>query len=113
MTISSALVAFAGADGTVLVHARHVHGDPGEDVEQFLNAVADEARDEDRTPETTGFHDPGLLAARYVAWLTNGSVLSGNASIVAGESAGCTPAYVVRCHAAPSLDRPGVKEVAP
>jgi hypothetical protein len=108
---TNGLVSFIGADGTVAacVFVHDAIGDIAEDLEKFLNAVADDVLDQGALPQLTAFHDPARLAARYVGWLTNGYITSDAASIAPRAAiAGFDREYSVRCHAAASLDRPAV-----
>jgi hypothetical protein len=110
--MTTSMVSFTDADGDVIacVYQAGAFGDPGDDLSHFLNLVSEAARDEGSIPQLTGFHDPGLLAARYVAWLTNGQLTSGTASIAPRGARDWDREYHVVCHPVPSWSPPPVRE---
>lgn len=76
------------------------------DLREFLRRVASAAGGR---PHETRFNEPQVLAARYVAWKTGGSIASVTVSL--GAPSPKSDRYLsVYCHAVPSMQLPDVSE---
>lgn len=90
--------------------AVYVHNglNAAEELRDFFRAVVDAS--DGSGPHGLRFHDPCYLAARYVAWLTGGSLAATGCGVIIPGSHHVHRWITVECHERPSGVFPRVTE---
>jgi hypothetical protein len=107
------MVCFLSSDGDTRA-AVYLHN-AGHDVEAELKRFFEEvAHAVTRTGflgmAYTRFHDPVYLAARYVAWKTEGDILADGVGVILPHQVHVNREFNVFCHAEPTMTPPTVTE---